>query len=294
MKKYINLYDVEGRSLGATELFPRIVPELPDKGVRDADLVFNQKDKKTYLWYETKWVEVLALEPGKTLDLAYIPVLDWTKLLFPGVRQEVLKEFSDPKILMMTSSMLDLMGSAEKVEVVAGNVSATSKELTIIGGSSTATGFSWIFWDLPGTFLKVYAKTFFCSVDTHITAISFCDASASTLINPPDVYITFLDIPAVKQDFKFYKSVGGVGQTLSIESVSLAYLTFYSVEMFYVGDGTGANRIRVWRDGVLKFDFSETEPEIPNIQAVRFYVYDGSTTAALSGKYRGYTVIIYE
>jgi len=227
-------------------------------------------------------------------DLAAIPVLDWTKLQFFGVRQEILSKFSDPKILIATSSMNLLLASADKVEAASGNISATSQELTIIGGSSSAAGNSWVYWNLPEAATKVYAVAQLKSVNAPIIEIDFADGDGSTRKNPPDFYRITIEIPKATQDSKLDKNVAGTWTTLAYEAVDLSYDTYYNVEFYFEGDGAGNNNLKAWRDGVLKIDISDSEPDIPSILSVRINVYDASTSAAQSGKVKGPVVIIYE
>jgi len=55
LKAYINIYDEHGRSIGAIELEPRVVDELPEKGKRRGELVFNLSDLTLYFWDGSSW-----------------------------------------------------------------------------------------------------------------------------------------------------------------------------------------------------------------------------------------------
>jgi|GEM_PF-2738822 len=55
MKLYINLYDENGRSVGAIELEPRVVDSLPVEGKRRGELVFNISNGRIYYWNGSEW-----------------------------------------------------------------------------------------------------------------------------------------------------------------------------------------------------------------------------------------------
>jgi len=220
--------------------------------------------------------------------------LDWKALRFPGVRQSVLAEFTDPRILIATSSMLEVCNSADKVEHAAGNISATSKELTIVGGTSSEAGDSWIYWNLPNPATKVYVHAFMACEDGGDFAIEFCDGDGSTLANPPDRFYILLNIAWSTKDFQLWKAVGDTATDIASEAVDLTSLEYYEVEAYFDGDGEGNWAIKVWRDGVLKFDLTHSEAEIPSIHSIRFRKHDPSTSAAIKGLIKGHVVIIYE
>jgi hypothetical protein len=228
------------------------------------------------------------------IPLERIPVLDYTKLQFPAVRQEILAKFADPKILINTSSMKSLLAGADIVEAVAGNITATSQELAIVGGSATATGHSWVYWNLPERVTKVYVHVNMADESGGYTTLNFCNADASTLTHPPDYYSITVKIDNVAEDFLLAKNVAGTDTVIAIEAVDLVSLQYYDIEAYFESDGAGNWTIKVWRDGVLKFDLSHSEAGIPSIASVRFRKYDNSTTAALKGLLKGPVVIIYE
>ncbi len=252
--------------------------------------------KKKASWNEVKQ----KLQTEGALNIAYDSdlqqIIDYNKLQLFGIRKEVLKEFTSPKVLLITSSMNLALVSADIVEAAAGNISATSQELTIIGGTSTSSGHSWVYWDLPEPATKVYVKVSMNSVDAANTTIDLGASSFSaTPYDAVDQYRIFLAIGNAAADFRTSKVVAGTSTILTTESVDLNYNTYYLVETLFVGDGAGNNRIKVWRDGILKFDFTDTETAISSIQSIRFLTYDSSTTAAQSSKFKGDPlVIIYE
>jgi hypothetical protein len=213
---------------------------------------------------------------------------------FPGVRREVLMKFTDPKILIATSSMKLLLTSADIVEAVAGNITSTSQELTIVGGSATAAGNSWIYWNLPKATTKVYVRALVADESGGYTTLNLCDADASTLVNPPDYYSITIKTDNVAEDFLLAKNVAGTDTVIATEAVDLVSLQYYEVECYFEGDGTGNWVIKAWRDEELKFNLSHSEAGIPSIASVRFRKYDSSTTAALKGLIKGQVVIIYE
>jgi len=222
------------------------------------------------------------------VNVGLIPDLTWEKLPFFGVRQSILKEFSDPKLLICTTNM-NLVATTDIVEHTAGNVSSTSKELTIVGGTSSATGYSWIYWDLPESAEKCYLQTSWLSVDIPYVLLHICNASSSTLRNPPDYYELQLRVTLAATDFRLIKDIAATITALAEESVDLNYDTWYKIEMYY---DTVNDKLQCWRDNILKFDI--TDGDIATIESVRFIVYDSSTSVAQTGKYKGPVVIIYE
>jgi len=202
-----------------------------------------------------------------------------------GIRQEVLDLFNEPKLLLRTSNMNALLGDI--VEAQAGNVSSDSEELTIIGGTSSATGTSWMYWNLPVDASRVYAKVYINSVDAQDVIVQFCNADASTWKNPPDFYGIYLTIGQSAGDLRFLKNISGSATQIAAESVDLSYNTYYLIE-FYWEYGVQ----KVWRDNSLKFNLTDTD--ISSIRAVRLVAVDGSTSEAQSGKFKGEVIIIYE
>jgi len=72
---------------------------------------------------------------------------------------------------------------------------------------------------------------------------------------------------------------------LAIESVDLTSTVYYDFEVYFEGDGSGNNRIMIWRNGKLRITYSETEAGFLSVRMARFRVYDGSTTTALKGHF---------
>jgi len=207
---------------------------------------------------------------------------------FPGVR--VLSEFSDPKILIATSSMRELYNSAD--EYVAGSISVNTQELEIFGGTASAKGWTLIGFILPFPATRVYVKTWACCVNAPNTNIFMCNEGA---IDAPDKYEKSyrLCLDAYNNQLSLQKGVGGSYTVLGSVS-GVDYNTFYKLEMYFSGDGSGNNTIKIWRDDVLEIDVSDSETNIPTINDIRFAVRDDSDTEARSGKFKGYTVIVYE
>ncbi|MBW2674580.1 MAG: hypothetical protein JRD89_14415, partial [Deltaproteobacteria bacterium] len=145
-KRYIKLFDEHGRSLKSIELEPRVVSALPVVGERLGEMVHNLGDSRTYVWDGSAW-----------------QLFGFTRI--PHVRSEVLAQFTDPKLLICTSSMNEVYNSADKVEYQAGNITANSQELTIVGGSSTEAGNSFIYWNLPYAVKKLYIRSSLNSVN---------------------------------------------------------------------------------------------------------------------------------
>lgn len=226
------------------------------------------------------------------LALARIPVLDWTKLQFFGIRQEILAKFTNPKLLIATSSMLALLNSAEKVEAAAGNISATSKELTIVGGTATAAGKSWIYLNLPEPATKVYVSIMAADDGNDYTTL-ICLMQSDGSLPFDDVnaygYMTGFNLSQVANDFKLWKTVGGTATLLAAEAVDLTANQYYHIEFY-----TDINTVQVWRDGVLKFNVAGDTTNITQINSVQLMCNDGSTTAAKTSKFKGMVVIVYE
>ncbi len=234
---------------------------------------------------------VCPLDANVLIPLANVPVLDWTKLQFPGARQEVLAEFNDPKIVIATTSMLQLLNSGDKVEAASGNITATSKELTIIGGTATASGRSWVFFDLPNPTSKIYIRSKMNSVNAQATYIAFAQSAGNIAWGTLSFYgyAVGLAIPSAAADFKLWKCIGGTTSILASEAVDLSNNVYYDVEIY-----CDLNTIKVWRDGVLKFDVVGDTTNVTEINSIQFACYDASTTATQTSKYKGVVVIIYE
>jgi len=258
------------------------------------DGVIDNSDKVDGYDAGTGANNVLVLDSNALVPLANIPVLDYSKLQFPGVRQSILAKFTNPKILIATSSALLLLNSVDKVEAASGNITATSQELTIVGGTATASGKSWIYWNLPQGATKLYLNTNLNVVNADGMAITLCNGDGSTWVNPPDFFGIYITPPNSAADFQLGKNVSGTFTLIAQENVDLSYDTYYNVEAYFEGDGSGNWNINVWRDDVLKFNATQSVASIANIQAVRICTVDSSTTAAQSGKVKGMVVIIYE
>jgi len=272
-KAYINLCDENGKSIGAIELEPREVVGLPDSGKRRGELVFNLLDSEVYYWDGSRWVSLL-------------------KHWFFNVRREVLAEFTNPKLLIATSSMNSLYNSADKV--ITGSISANSKELTIVGGTATSTGNTWIYWNLPEDAKKAYMRASINSVNARTANLELCYGDAGDLFYPLQFYCVVTCIPLSAEDFSLRKYADTTVTILAVESVDLSYDTYYDVEFYYKGDGMGNNKLKVWRDGVLKFDIDDVAATIPYVSSVRIRVYDDSDVEEQSGKVKDNVVVIYE
>jgi len=237
---------------------------------------------------------ILVLDSNGLVPLGNIPVLDWSKLQFPGVRQEILQYFDNPKILIATSSMLELLNSAEKAGANTSGISATSKELTIPGGTSTASGNTWVYISFPYNVTKVYYCVRLCSVNAvWVTTEAF--AGSDPTVSPGSTgdteYHISLHIPATAQDFIITKVINGTATILGYESTDLSYNTYYNIEVLISNPDS---IIKVWRDGALKFNLTPDTTNLPSFTAFRIRVVDLSTTTAQQGKVTGPIVIIYE
>jgi len=180
-----------------------------------------------------------------------------------------------------------------KKEYVAGNITTDKNKMEVKGGSSTSKGWSWMYWDITAT-TELYVRARLKSIDCWTTMIQLCDASGATTANPPDFYDVHLHVEGVNKDFKLSKTVSGVYYDLMWESIDLSFGEWYDVELYFKGDGAGSNTLMVWRDGILKFNFSETETEILNIQSVRFVVSDNNEAAFEKGHFGKPFIILYQ
>jgi len=231
---------------------------------------------------------------NKQYDKDVDGVLDWCVLRFPGVRQEVLQYFNNTKILIATSSMLELLNSAEKAGNNTSGISATSKELTIAGGTSTASGYTWIYISFPYSVTKVYACAYVNNVNcanANLEIFAGSDPSITPGSTGDTRYDTHLEPQASASDFKLYKHVNGTASIIASESVDLSNNVYYFVEIFVDNDN---NILKVWRDNVLKFNLTPDTTNLPSFTAVRLFVNDSSTTTAQQGKFKGPVVVIYE
>jgi hypothetical protein len=215
------------------------------------------------------------------------------KAIIPGIRAEVLNKFTAPRLLISSSSMLDIMNSAEKVEAVAGNITATSQEMTIIGGSATATGDSWVYWNLPISATKVYVRAkLMVPTGSKSGSIDLCEQSGdlARFAAGLDFYEIRLQPENATQDLQLVKWLGATGSIVAYEAVDLSYDTFYDYEVYI-----DMNNAWIWRDGVLKINGVAIDPtNIPSISSIALRCHDGSTAAAQEAHFRGQVVIIYE
>jgi hypothetical protein len=267
--------------------------KVANKGVADG---YPSLDANTQvverLSYEGVANGVATLDADALVPLAQIPVLDYTKLQFPAVRQETLAKFTDPKILTITSSMLELLNSAEKVEAAAGNITANSQELTVVGGTATAAGNSWVYWNLPKAATKVYVRLLgLASSGNGRPMWRLMDCPGSTPMGDLSDYEYYLAINTaeVAADYRFHKIVGGTLTVLATAD-DLANLTYYDVEIYI----DTQNEIEVYRDGILKFSLTPDSANIPEIEAIAFGCMDTTTTSAEYAKFKGSVVVIYE
>jgi len=218
--------------------------------------------------------------------------IDIGKLNLIGVKNRFLKNFTDPEILVATSSMKHLLNSVDKHEHTAGNIRATTKELTIIGGSSSSAGYSYIYADLYFPAHKAYIKANLNAYNCRYIAIDICDDSGANLVNPPDVYDIRIVPPASLSDFRLAKTVAGSTTFLAAEAVDLFPNHYYLVEIY--AKITGNNYFEVYRDGEFIGSYGESESAITQIQSIRIRVYDDSSSEAQEGRVCAPVVIIYE
>jgi len=188
-----------------------------------------------------------------------------------------------PDVIKVTNDATALDGL--KVEAFPGNIIQDLGCMTIIGGSSTAAGHSWMYWDLANAVRRVFVRAKMSNYDKSLTVIDLCSGSGATLKNPPNKYQILLKYETANKDVSIWKNVNGVGSECAYESIDISQGQFYNMEVLFEGDGAGSNRIRVCRDEYLSMDFSETETGIPNILSIRFRVYDYSTLAAIKGEF---------
>jgi len=182
-----------------------------------------------------------------------------------------------------------------KVEFATGNITQDLDKMRIVGGSPTRMGNSWMFWDLPSNVTKVYVRVrFYTEPSQGSIAIDLCNASGATIGNPPDYYNVHISIQNTAKDFLLGKNVGGVWTGLDYEPYDLSVETWYDIEVYLEGDGAGSNKIIVWRDGYEKFNYSETEPNVPSIASIRFRVWDNSTSIAEACRFGKPFIILTE
>ncbi len=209
------------------------------------------------------------------LDRASIPSLF-------GVRNEVLGKFSDPKVLILTSSMKSLLNSGE----VMGNITANTQTMTFTGWSSSPTLSSWLYWDLPLSATKVYAKATI-RTNREYTCIEFCDASGSTESNPPDSYQLRLSDQAWAY-LDLVKNVGGNETTLKSENTGISKVNYITLEAF-----CDINTFSTWVNGADKWLDVPIDPSaIPSIESVRLRYRPSLVDDA--AYLRGDVVIVYE
>jgi len=207
----------------------------------------------------------------------------------------IARVFSRPKladILVGTNDPRDLDGLI--VETVAGNITRDLDKMEIIGGSATTTGHSWMYWDLVSSVTKVFLRVRMKQVDSRYAYLEVCDASGATLVNPPNLYYLELVTALGSADLRLGKNIAGSGVILAQESVDLDPNKFYNTEFYYEGNGTGSNKIMIWRDGDLAIEISETETGFLSVASIRYRAYDNSTTVAQKGHYSRPFVILTE
>ena len=204
-----------------------------------------------------------------------------------GVRPEILQLFDNPQLLVNTCNMKEIANNAD--QHIEGAINVSTDLLELVGGTSSASGNTWIYWNLPTSATKMYIKTRVMVNNTGEVDLEITDADASTLRNPPNYYQLYVNPPSTTADFQLLKNVEGTYSQLAKEAVDLDANTYYDVELFV--DVANGN-IKAYRDGVLKFDITDTS--ITTIKSARIRVYDSSTSTAESGYISGQTVIIYE
>jgi len=210
-------------------------------------------------------------------------------------RDIIARAFSRPQlanIFVGTNDPRDLDGLI--VESVAGNITRDLDKMEIIGGSATATGHSWMYWDLASSVTRVFLRVRMKQVDSRYAYLEICNASGATLVNPPNLYYLELVTALGAADLRIGKNIAGSGVILAQESVDLDPNKFYDIEFYYEGNGTGSNKIMIWRDGNLVMEISENETGFLSVASIRYRVYDNSTTVAQKGHYSRPFVILTE
>jgi len=179
--------------------------------------------------------------------------------------------------------------SADKIEAQAGNISSTSQVLTVNGGTATSQDSSWVYYNLPDAATKVYARAQMLASANGIAYIEMCDGSSATLQNPPNRYEVSIVPYSGANELRLYKSISGAYSEIAHEDVDLNIDTYYTGEAFF---DVSEHTLEVWRDGVKKFDASDSD--ITSIQSVRLRCYDNSATSLQYAKFKGPLVVIYE
>jgi len=222
--------------------------------------------------------------------LDVIPTLTWKVLPWFGVRREVLKLFSDPKIVIATSNMNEV-ALGDKVEAFVGNVSSNSQELTIQGGSVFQIGDSGVLIDLPEAASRVYTSIKFANNGVSFGSLFGFMQSTGVLARESGAYgyLVCLSVVQAADDFTLHKTLNGSFSVLGEEYVDLTADTFYLVEMY-----SDIDRVKVWRDNVLKFDVNGDTTNITEFNEIQFYTDDNSIAAACVTRVRGEVVVIYE
>jgi len=218
--------------------------------------------------------------------------IEISKLNLIGIKNRFLKNFTNPEILIATSSMKHLLNSADKHEYAAGNITATTKELTIIGGDSSTATYSWIYFDLYFPAHKAYIKANLNAYNCRFISIDICDDLGSNLSNPPDFYEIRLVPSAQLSDLMLIKTVGGSSDLLATEAVDLLQAHYYLIEIYI--EIAETNHLEIYRDKELALAYEESELNISQILSFRIRVYDASTSEAQAGKVCAPVVIIYE
>jgi len=218
--------------------------------------------------------------------------IEISKLNLIGIENRFLKNFTNPEILIATSSMKHLLNSADKHEYAAGNITATTKELTIIGATSTEKGDSWIYFDLYFPAHKAYIKANLNPVTCQAIAIDILTDSGSNAL--PNQYYCWIEPPADLSDFNLAKIVNLSATVLATEAVDLPQNRYYLVEIYAEITEEGDNYLEIYRDKDLVFAYEESEPNISQILSFRMRVWDNSDSEAQEGRICGPVVIIYE
>jgi len=204
-----------------------------------------------------------------------------------GVHPSLFLQLTNPEFTFLGTNQNDLDGEIGTYGAgIPANVSTTTKELTIIGGSATAAGNTWLYWHFPNPCRRCLISVDILSINAAVVAVEFSDGDASGFFNPPDLYQAILFIPKTAEDFFIRKQIGATGTTLAIENVDLNYGTYYRVDALLECINGDERRLVIFRDGVIKFDYVETEPAFPYIYGVRVRVGDDSTLEAQSGKFK--------
>jgi hypothetical protein len=193
---------------------------------------------------------------------------------------EILSVFTDPTIVIDTNLMNVLYENASMSN--ASKVTYNCDELTIQGNN-------WLYFNKPDGFSKLYVRGKLNNVDAQSFYIDLVksDSEAETQFTPSRTYILQLRPLESLRDFRIWKYVDGNWTEVVYEAVDLSNNTYYDVEVLY---DSSTDRIKVWRDGVLKFDISVDTVNSDAFRSVRFRI-DGNN---LYGKITAPVVVMYE